>query len=445
MRGEGTTTCDEAPAATLTRRAARAQHHDDDGWLDRVRRERSAWLDADALDELFDAPESALATSGLYLRASGAPGLLYEQQEQAIRRAGEAIDEEIERRFNGWSSALERMRRREQARYRAAREQAQRCLREYRAERCRRLARMLAKHDIRLRSRDLADPNLDQAAYERCNAIDPDLWFELDTRLVDVMQSSPQMLALREAEQRLDHCRSRLLAAESDWWRAKRETALDVLRETRRFGGVLEHRHYREDAFEATVALDEAARYLPNDWIRASNTHNEDAAAHPLLVLGAEGRSSYRHRGVDELGRGCGILSLNLSKRGRVADDPDGTATAAHELAHRFEHVLAELKALEWTFYNRRTRGGSLDGELEPSRPLSDYYPECLPGERTREDHFTRPYIGRVNGEDTIGSSPSASFEVLALALEDLVSGRIGVIERDRDMRTFLWGVLALV
>lgn len=90
---------------------------------------------------------------------------------------------------------------------------------------------------------------------------------------------------------------------------------------------------------QATTVMHDAAQHYPASWVEASNAAKRFAVGQ----AGADGRGYYSHR--RSLDRAGLYLGEDLTR-------PD---VAIHELGHRMEYVMPQLRAAEWAFHWRRT------------------------------------------------------------------------------------------
>lgn len=98
--------------------------------------------------------------------------------------------------------------------------------------------------------------------------------------------------------------------------------------------------------------------------------------------------------------------------------------TGIHELMHRFEHSLQQILQSEVEFYAKRTAGEEL-------KWLGSPYAKT---EKTRRDDFIDAYMGK----DYAGKA----FELLSMGTE-LAFTDTKRLNRDKDMQTWIYGVLA--
>lgn len=174
---------------------------------------------------------------------------------------------------------------------------------------------------------------------------------------------------------------------------------------------------------EVKVLLDDAAELFPRSWIDRGRTN-------PIKPeLSRDGRG--RHKA------GSNFSKIRLSDGGRgVATEDPAFPVAVHELGHHIEHVDRRIRALQWAFYQRRTR--TPDGEQEPTR----LFPRGLgyrADEVYRQDEFLERYMGK-----TYGNSILSHYELLTMGLESVWTGSYN-LDRDPEYKRWILGLLAVL
>ena len=104
--------------------------------------------------------------------------------------------------------------------------------------------------------------------------------------------------------------------------------------------------------------------------------------------------------------------------------------TAFHELGHRFEYSVPEIKAAEKAFYDRRTKGE----QLEALRTVTGINYNW--SEKTRKDQFIDAYMGKDYG--------GTAYELVSMGFEDAFC-KPTELAKDPDMQAWIYGILALL
>jgi hypothetical protein len=121
--------------------------------------------------------------------------------------------------------------------------------------------------------------------------------------------------------------------------------------------------------------------------------------------------------------------------KGVVELAPEGDVRdAVHEMAHWMESLSPDVHDACVEFLERRTKG-----EAPVSMRAATGDKRYGPGERTRRDKFTDPYIGKIYPSAADGK-PSGT-EVLSMGMEMMQENPLQLLE-DPDFFDFLWGVL---
>lgn len=227
---------------------------------------------------------------------------------------------------------------------------------------------------------------------------------------------------------------------------ARREAVYAALKQVRAFPDTDPSRlEYRPSLREmggqdAVVPVSRAQYWLPSDWIRSSNAAVE--AGNTLDVALNGGRGVYKHHYSRSAIGGPETTSLiNISVAPGVEDDVPGMSVAVHELVHRAEYTHDGIRGAEWTFYSARV-APYRNARWEDTKSMSAATGSngYRADEVTREDSFVDPYCGKTYGDEM-----NSSWELLSMGIEDLVSGRHGIILHDEEYRHFVLGSLALL
>ena len=258
-----------------------------------------------------------------------------------------------------------------------------------------------------------------EAEYERAHGPEPVLdgtqeaaraysrWALGQRRVLDF---DSELRALREENKALLKAN---LDLEADLERRTRELTLEVLSRVRDFSGDLEVRSTRG---KIAPMLPDAQRLFPREWKEHAN---ESSKSNRLSLRSSRARAHY-HDGSpwDDRYLQC---------------SPGDASTLAHELGHYIEyHGTEELpngeKRLERVlraWYRERTAGESL-------KWLGKGYERH---EKTREDKFARPYIGKDYGD-------GPAMEVFTMGLEGLFYGKYEMREKDAEHLHLMLGIL---
>jgi hypothetical protein len=193
-----------------------------------------------------------------------------------------------------------------------------------------------------------------------------------------------------------------LIKAKSDTDTGKRY--LESLKQVRDFGG-----KFKNITGDQSLkwALNDAAKYLPTEWIEKSNKYNK------INLIRAD-RGFYI-----PYDKGRSTIALSSAKKGEAR-------CALHELSHRMESCVMGIGHVEEQFYNRRTKGEALI-------PLGAGYG---PDEKYKKDKFVNRYMGKYYGD--------GSYELLSMGMEGIFWGTNEVI-KDTDYVDFVLGVLASI
>lgn len=203
-----------------------------------------------------------------------------------------------------------------------------------------------------------------------------------------------------------------------------RDTLVEILEEHRGLGSAGEQAwtfSTKGARGAAKQILEEAAAFFPRDWIIRGRLN-------PIKPRFTKNGRGYHRGGSTE-----SDLVVSGGDRSKIKTDPDGFATAIHELGHHLEHVDPRIRALEWAFYQRRTRAAGYGiQEREFAFPRGSGYGRH---ETYRKDGFLESYMGK-----TYGNGPRSSYEVFTMGLESIWTGSY---ELDQEMREFILGLLA--
>ena len=147
-----------------------------------------------------------------------------------------------------------------------------------------------------------------------------------------------------------------------------------------------------------------AYKHYPTEWVDAS-------AAAGKVSLKKVDRGFYNH------------WSSTIAISG--TDEASQLQTAIHEIAHRFERVVDDMRDLEKTFYERRTNGEALQW-------LGGRYSKS---EKSRFDDFLDKYMGKDYGGD--------AYEIISMGFELGFTDPLKLM-KDKDMAEFIYGLLLM-
>ena len=163
--------------------------------------------------------------------------------------------------------------------------------------------------------------------------------------------------------------------------------------------------HLKSSRSKVASAVKKAYEYYPTEWV-------DKSAAHSSMSLKKTGRGYYSS------------YKLEMAISGYT--DAQQFKTAIHEIGHRFEHVLDDMLSFEKHFYDRRTKGDSLQWL---GRPYAR-------DEKSRFDDFLNPYMGKDYGE--------TAYELVSMGFELGYTDPLALL-KDKDMAEFIYGILSLL
>lgn len=207
---------------------------------------------------------------------------------------------------------------------------------------------------------------------------------------------------------------------EPQFYARAREVTLDVLREIRPMGAEVTNATHNFPSADVMAAIGKATELYPAEWVERSNLLGQ-------IAFGDGDRGYYR-----DVSNGDSEIVLSKGSRSKLPGDIPMSSVAVHELGHRMEMVVDEIRSVEHAFYERRT-AGETDERLSKLIPGSSYGPN----ERGRADEFVDPYMGK-----SYGALPTSSYELVSMALEGLWTGS-NQVWHDPDMLRFILGLLA--
>lgn len=162
--------------------------------------------------------------------------------------------------------------------------------------------------------------------------------------------------------------------------------------------------HLGNSRSKVVNAVKKAYEHYPTEWVDAS-------AAFGKVSLKKANRGYYSH----------GLATFAISGN----DEASQMQTAIHEIAHRFERVVDDMREMEKAFYERRTKGEDLQW-------LGAGYRS---NEKARFDDFILPYMGKDYGGD--------AYEIISMGFEYGFTDPLTLM-KDADMAEFIFGLLLM-
>ena len=176
------------------------------------------------------------------------------------------------------------------------------------------------------------------------------------------------------------------------------------LSEIRKMGGINTKAHLSNSRSPMRPIVEQAYDCYPTEWVQKSVERGK------LSVKKAD-RGYYAD------------YSSTIAISGR--NDEGSFGTAIHELGHRFERAVPEIKELEKIFYERRTAG-------EPLQWLGGCYSYS---EKSRFDDFIEKYMGKDYG--------GSAYELVSMGFQYAYTEPL-TLWQDKDMADWIYGILAL-
>jgi DNA polymerase III epsilon subunit-like protein len=223
-----------------------------------------------------------------------------------------------------------------------------------------------------------------------------------------------------ESRQRLERLQQAKAEAEAKLRLAKREALVEALRDAGiPLGGTIETRHQGSPG-EGQVAVfakafDEAAKYVPSEWIRWVGEYYG-----PINARGLDRRGWFAED------NGQAQIAISAARSFDPESGPH-TSVALHEFIHAVEAADPRLRAAETAFYWHRTRpdeavGYRSDDDTEVVRP----------------DQFFDVYAGK-----SYGGSQDDAYELLSLGMEVVFGAREHQGYPDDEYLDWMLGVIA--
>lgn len=174
-------------------------------------------------------------------------------------------------------------------------------------------------------------------------------------------------------------------------------------------------------------SYDHATRWLPRDWIEASESRGRLWIGD--IASGQQPRGFHQFLSGDRyFGEGPidSVIHIPLGQG-------DDAALAVHEFGHRIEQLYPEIRAHEWAFVRRRAQESG-ESAVKKLSELTGH-PGYRDYEVAYEDKFKDQYVGKIYSD-----KPDAAFEVLSMGLQYIEEGKV---IHDPDFIEWTLGVLA--
>ena len=189
--------------------------------------------------------------------------------------------------------------------------------------------------------------------------------------------------------------------------RKSAENLKTILSEVRPMGssGFNVKQHLSNSRSEVRGAIESAYDYYPSEWVKKSVERNK-------LTVKKVNRGFY-----SDFNNEIAISGDNFASQ---------FETAVHELGHRLEYTIPEIRNSESVFYKRRTEGEELVWMGEGYRR----------DEVTRKDDFLSSYMGK-DYNDSAFELVSMGFQYAYIEPETLA--------KDPDMESWIYGILSML
>lgn len=263
---------------------------------------------------------------------------------------------------------------------------------------------------------------------------------EAEIRNIEAMpRAAGKKARLRDARIKLREEQGRLAALEEGEHHVVREVLKEVLGDTRPMGLTDEHRLALADLAEANAQsevlslMDDMAEFLPTSWLEQMMKWMGDRVSQygPLEIR-------MKRRGEFMEGNYGRAPHLWVSTNPSATTLAPGSTTTLHEMTHWAEGALADLRALEWAYYRRRT---VVNGVEEKPTSLKAIFPNSgyAQHEKVREDKWANLYTGK-----DYGNQRESYYEIATMGMEDAMRTRQQP-RIDPDHKRFIYGLLAIL
>ena len=154
-----------------------------------------------------------------------------------------------------------------------------------------------------------------------------------------------------------------------------------------------------------------AAKYYPKSWIEASNEFRV-----PLRTATSKDRGGFTRKD------GYDLIEVL------------GFENTLHELAHRLQRVMPDLDDYFQALHVQRTAG-------DPLKPLRKFEKKYKANEKTREDQYANPYMGKEYPES---ATRAGALELMPMTMQYLLgkADSFGWIADDQELFSLALGLL---
>lgn len=186
-------------------------------------------------------------------------------------------------------------------------------------------------------------------------------------------------------------------------------------------------------------------QHFPNDWIEQANQSHLGIISSDRAFYYQSRVSAWENQPDGTMRAGTMAMNTDAGSRGRYynggfRDDVD--EVSVHEMGHRMEAQIAGIKALEYAFIRARTTDGS--GKVETRQKLSKLTGNSAyrDAEVAYKDDFSEPYTGKTYESENDDDPASAFWEVFQVGLQQTYGG---TRFDNSSLEDFTLGVLATV
>ena len=184
---------------------------------------------------------------------------------------------------------------------------------------------------------------------------------------------------------------------------------IEVLKEYREFGTDQKHTWMKGSNTYAKEEVIKAYQYYPREWLEKSIAASRE---NPLLLKYNRDRGGYRE---------LPDTTLKVGSK---------NSSAAHELGHRMEHIMPEIRQREKEFFERRvSEQGNVKINLRKLTGNLNYRAD----EYAMDGNFIEPYMGKINNGNY--------FEFLSMGVEKFWFKKYNGKE-DTEFVSFIIGLL---
>lgn len=233
----------------------------------------------------------------------------------------------------------------------------------------------------------------------------------IEIKKMDVFKKQPYIEEMNTAARRWHELKNEIDSVQKSVAAAQGTAARDVISQIVPLGNPGKTAWAKGTHAAAREAYDSITNYLPTSWLEKSNAGRE--------MVGRKVKRGHYWGGTSSKPAEFYVSGDTAAARAKVA---------LHEMGHRMEHMIPEIKRLEYEFYQRRTAG-------EAKKTLPGYSSK----EKGRLDDFLNPYMGK-----DYGNTESSFYEILSMGLEGVYMATTP-IHTDKDYYNFILGVLVSI